>query len=209
MKESMSINTKLLTKNKFSGLRPPKNKLKISVAIAMGTSLLLITIILIVGLFVPKSVLLKLSQNKQATGPASETQQALGGDSGGQKTSAQDQAQTTTSISADYVISVTSVSQANGVLAVGLRITNSSQIILQTSPFLQFDITSLSSGVVNKPFSPNGTAIYDGGPLAPGDANQGTLYFNSFGPSEQFEMRFYSGPALATFLPVPLIISSN
>ena len=49
-------------------------KLKMSVAIALGVSFTLMTVVLIIGLFVPKSTLVSLSKDKQAAKDALQTQ---------------------------------------------------------------------------------------------------------------------------------------
>ena len=115
-------------------------------------------------------------------------------------------AQTTT---ADYVITVTSISQQNGAVAVGLRITNSSQVTLQTSPFLQFSIVNVKTNESRKPFLPTNAVLYEGGPLAPNTSNQGVLYFNSFDASQQFELRFLTDVSSNDYIVVPLIVAAN
>ena len=111
---------------------------------------------------------------------------------------------------ASYVIGVTSITQNSGTLRVAVTITNESKETLQTSPFIQFKLVSLSSSVAHNPIQQAGVMMYGGGPLAAGQTNSGTLVFEPFATNEQFELRFYTDPAATNeYIVVPLIAATR
>jgi len=104
--------------NKFNAIKKPKLNLKISVAVALLVTFISFTAILVAGLFVPKSVLVKLSLDKQSAKANVESSQLANNadNSASTATSAQDQSQTTSDKSTQTQTSTnaTTPSTSNG-----------------------------------------------------------------------------------------------